>query len=211
MIFTKLIVQLTPCSNKPSLSYTVTTHKDGLMITMPASPKTPQPVQCHEVEQILKQAVDMFVWENITWQVFTQFGTKTIPIYEFSYSYTDLVTLYKQWVEQQMAIDECYEDDSCRFSLAMWVVEEMLKYHIMNMMKSVQQVKLIEELKDKDCPVLMTPLTLETSACFDKCKHYISVEAVTKLQRTVSETGDRTVSCPLCRQEHRDSEITVLR
>jgi hypothetical protein len=60
-------------------------------------------------------------------------------------------------------------------------------------------MKMMKEIVGLECPVLTTPLTRENARQFDKCKHWISEEALTGITR---QENTSVLKCPLCRAEH---------
>jgi hypothetical protein len=59
------------------------------------------------------------------------------------------------------------------------------------------------EIKDKECPVLHTPLTIDNSVKLKKCGHYLSLEAWLNIKHTLEKGETETFKkCPLCRALH---------
>jgi hypothetical protein len=63
------------------------------------------------------------------------------------------------------------------------------------------------EVKDKECPVLHTPLTADNAIKLDKCGHYLSLEAWEKIEYTLEKgETEKFKKCPLCRAGHNHND-----
>ena len=59
------------------------------------------------------------------------------------------------------------------------------------------------EIKDKECPVLHTPLTVDNAVKLKKCGHYICLEAWSNIKYTLEKGETESFKkCPLCRALH---------
>lgn len=85
-----------------------------------------------------------------------------------------------------------------------WLIHSVLNEPFDNLFKTCIYDAKLEAIKDKECPVLLTPLT---GSCFKlkKCGHYISREAWGKM--VYMREGINEKACPLCRAPHRAIDI----
>jgi hypothetical protein len=96
--------------------------------------------------------------------------------------------------------EECPDSDDAYD----WFLKHVIGVTISNIISTPAIIKKAEDLKGKECPVLLMPLTVENSTRLKKCGHYISTEAWNKM--TYVRGGGRERACPLCRAPHHPEE-----
>jgi len=96
--------------------------------------------------------------------------------------------------------EECPDSDDAYD----WFLKHVIGVTISNIISTPAIIKKAEDLKGKDCPVLLMPLTVENSTRLKKCGHYMSREAWDKM--TYAAGGEREKACPLCRAPHQFHE-----
>lgn len=121
-------------------------------------------------------------------------------IKQYALSMENRLLIAKATDEEYMADVDCEDDESpIRHFLG-----KAISYWRNKLINTCKWLHNYDDLKGKECPVLMTPLRPDNTRIFDTCKHLISQEAFSRLPTT-----DGKIKCPLCRAETHPTGTTL--
>jgi hypothetical protein len=142
--------------------------------------------------------------ECMNHSIFTVIDTAGEILYTTSHSLEDITKLRKQDENNIITVclaDNQEDDDGWDYSPDLvynWYYGTCIAPFVKEVGTTHKLMKKMKEIAGLECPVLTTPLTRENARQFDKCKHWISDEALAGIARQDSSC----LKCPLCRAEH---------
>ena len=214
MLYTHLEVKFARTVNHDEFDYTIEATSAGLTIELPHEYiKFPSTIE--EIRDTLQHDAEMYLFDTLTYTLYAKVDERdNITAYAGSLSFDEIIDLRKSAEQQDKKVFEQTGSSSdewdggydwCREICVRWAITSILAPLVKKLEISIKKHKLLEEIKEKECPVLMTPLKLGDAAKFDKCNHLISRTALTQLK-----VQDGLISCPLCRCEHSRWQTTLV-
>jgi hypothetical protein len=194
----------------------------GIVIEYPYSEAQFLVGSLDECKSEILRELTIGVWDTIsvTVHAINSLGCaeELVETHKYDYSWSNIVSLMASCAKLSKeaydnvpnGIDSSDEDtyEFTRDGVVQWFVNQYIILHAVKLERGSMLLAKRAKIKDKECPVLMTPLVLGETVELRKCGHMLSKQAFVKMMTEGRVSA--TVKCPLCREEHHECQTTLI-